>query len=450
MTPAADVRREAEALVSRRLGLRLPEERRDDLERAILEGLRSSRLSAEAYLAWLGSLPDGSPEWGRIASRITVGETHFFRDRACFDALEQHVLPTLVAARRREGLLRLRLWSAGCSTGEEPYSLAILLDRLLPDREGWALTILATDVNGAALEAGPRGLYREWSLRGTPDWVRSRYFRPRRAGRLELESGIRTMVTFAPLNLADDGYPSMVTNTSAMDIIVCRNVLMYLGAEAQHASVARLQRALVPGGWLILSPVEASPELMRPLVPVEFPGAIFHCKEQPLSAPPPRARQPPEPPPLPFFPPAPAPEAPPEPPADTPLPDGALLERARALADRGQLEQARALCKAAVAEERLDPQGHFLLAAICQELGDIPAALEGLRRSIYLAPDSAPAHFLLGTLLLRAGERPRGRRCLESAVRLLESLPGDRTLDGAGGLTAGRLRQTAQAYLAKG
>jgi len=453
---SAEARHEAQALIARRLGLRLPEDRQPELDRALLEALRSSPSdSPEARLAWLACLPDGSPQWGRIASRLTVGETYFFRDRACFDALEEHVLPALIASRRSEGLLRLRLWSAGCATGEEPYSLAMLLDRLLPDRSCWALTLLATDVNRVALEAAERGLYREWSFRETPAGVRDRYFRSRRAERFELDPAIRGMVTFAPLNLAGDGYPTLVTNTSAMDLILCRNVLMYFSQETQRESVARLQRALVTGGWLVLSPVEASPELLHPLLTVQFPGSTFHRKDRAFEAPLPAPSWQEETPRPDLEPPVAVelqspPSVPAERPTDDRSGDAAPLAAARALADQGKLEPARLLCEAALSRDRLDAGGYLLLAAICQELGDIPAALEGLRRAIYLAPDSAPAHFLLGSLLFRGGERRRGRRCLEAAFRLLESLPSDQAVDGAGGMTAGRLKETARAYLAEG
>jgi chemotaxis protein methyltransferase CheR len=456
VTFTAELHHEAEVLVGRRLGLSFGEERRADVDRAFLDGFRSSRHpSPEAYLAWLAGLPDGSPEWGRIASRLTVGETYFFRDRACFDALEQHVLPALVAARRSEGLLRLRLWSAGCATGEEPYSLAILLDRLLPDRSRWGLTLLATDINRDALDVAERGRYREWSFRETPPWIRDRYFRAGRGETWELDARIRGMVTLAPLNLADDGYPSIITNTGAMDLILCRNVLMYFGPAAQREAVGRLQRALVTGGWLVLSPVEASPELLRPLLPVHFPASVFHRKERPLEAALPPQIWPAEtsPPPALEFPVTLETNAgPARLPAESPVEerrDGSLAA-ARALADQGKLESARLVCEAVLARDRLEPDAHLLLAAICQELGDIPAAVDGLRRAVYLAPDSAPAHFLLGALLLRGGARRRGRKCLETAFRLLESVPSEQALDGAGGLTAGRLKETARAYLAEG
>jgi len=465
-----EVRLRARALIASRLGLDFAEHRQADLERGLLRACRSAPVSApEAYLTWLATLPDESPEWRRLAGHLTVGETYFFRDRATFEALEQHVLPSLIAARRSDGTLRLRLWSGGCATGEEPYSLAILLDRLLPDRADWALTILATDINPTALEAARRACYREWAFRETPSGMRDGYFHRRGAETFELDERIRRMVTFAPLNLAENGYPAVMTNTSAMDLILCRNVLMYFTREAQRETVARLQRALLPGGWLVVSPAEGSAELFRPLAAVNFPGAIFY-REGPVpgaSLPPlpPReegrwgegwardfAAQPP------LFP-APETESPrsmptdpvPSPPAaqaEEASPDTAtLLQRARALADQGHLEEAHHLCEAALAQDRLDPEAHLLLAAICQERAQAPTALEALRRAIYLAPDSAPAHFLLGSLLLQQGDRRRGRRYMETVVRLLSPIPRDEAVPGSDGLTAGRLLETARAYL---
>lgn len=461
-----DLCREARALIASRLGLDFPESRQADLERGLSRACRASSISApEAYLAWLATLPDQSPEWRRLAGHLTVGETYFFRDRVCFEALEHQVLPALIAARRAEGLRRLRLWSAGCATGEEPYSLAILLDRLLPDGSDWALTILATDINPGALEAARHASYREWSFRETPQWVRDRYFHRRRADGFELDPRIRRMVTLAPLNLAKDGYPSVVTDTSSMDLILCRNVLMYFTHEAQRATAARLQKALVAGGWLGVSPAEASAGLFPQLVPVNFPGAILYRKDPPsvpdrLSSSPAGWALAESPAPLCVASvPAGAVGGPPvlasrseeraesQEPIGVPADLASDVQRARALADQGRLDDARSLCEAVLARDRLDPEAHLLLAAICQEVGEIRPALEALRRALYLAPDSAPAHFLLGSLLLRQGQRQRGRRAMETVVRLLSALPGDELVAGSDGLTAGRLRETARAYL---
>ncbi len=451
MKLSVDLYEQARGLIADRLGLDFPERRRADLERGLARVRRSSAATTpHEILAWLGSLPADSHEWRRVAAHLTVGETYFLRDGACFEALEQKVLSALIQSRRADGVQRLRLWSAACATGEEPYSIAMVLDRLLPDQADWTVTILATDISSRALEAAQRGRYREWALRETPAWIRHRYFRRLTDESFELDPHIRAGVTFAPLNLAGDGYPSLVTNTVAMDLILCRNVLMYFTPEAQRAAAARLQRALVPGGWLVVSPAEASSELFSPLTAVNFPGAIFYRKmpaarpdvvlpdlAPPLSphvaAEPVRRR--------------PIAAAPPEKAAPAPVDAATSLHRARALADQGDLERARELCEATLAGDRLNADAHLLLAAIHQERGQLVAALAALRHAIYLVPDSAPAHFLMGSLLMRQGERRRGRRCMETVMSLLTPLPRDEVLAAGDGLTAGRLMETARAYV---
>ncbi len=494
---------QARALIASRLGLDFAEGRRADLERGLVRACRAAAVSVpEEYVHWLGSLPEQNPEWRRLASHLTVGETYFFRDPCSFAALEQQVLPALIAQRRADGVLRLRLWSAGCATGEEPYSLAILLDRLLPDRADWALTILATDISREALEVAREGCYRQWSLRGTPTTVRDRYFSSRDGQSFELDPSLRRLITFAPLNLAEASYPSAVT--SAIDVILCRNVLMYFTPAAQRAAVVRLRHALVPGGWLLVSPAETSSELLQPLVPINFPGAIlyrneslpiensFFCHSDPAeeshaavwpgrdmgiprcaqndtpvlerapvdhsavdSVSALRARRP-------AAPLASLPDGVTVPggesfetashPAGVTLIDEAPsdaedLAHARALADQGQLERARRLCQAALARDRLNPETYLLLAAICQEQSEVPAALQALRRALYLAPHSAAAHFLLGSLLLQRGEGRHARRSMQNVVHLLSQVPRDQPVPDGDGFTAGRLREAAQAYL---
>jgi len=437
-------------LVAERLGLDFPARRSADLERGLARAARAEGIrGVDEYVSWLRRQPTESTGWHRLAGELTVGESYFFRDRAIHDALERHVLPGLIAERREAGVLRLRVWSAGCSTGEEPYSLAMLLDRLLPDRERWQLTILGTDIDPQALAAARRGVYRPWALRELPGWAR-RHFTSSGADRYELSVGIRGMVTLAPLNLVSTGYPSAVTGTGAMDLIMCRNVLMYLTRTAQRAAVERLQRALVAGGWLVVGAAEGSPELLRPLAPVLFPDAILRRKPTagaidvrtgaPLPVP--RAAAPVEPA---------APRRAPAPRAAGGPAQGAgptPVQRARAAADRGGLERASELCRAALEQDRLDPEAHLLLAAIRRERGESDAAVEGARAAIYAAPDHAPAHFLLGSILLQQGSTQLGRQSMETAVTLLSSLPPDEPLAPGDGLTAGVLLATARAHLA--
>ena len=408
---------QAGELVARRLGLRIPEDRQDELLGALGEGIRSAGKSASAYLAELAARPDDDPEWTRLIGRLTVGETYFWRDRACVEALERHVLPALISARRSRRVLRL--WSAACSTGEEPYSLAILLDRLLPDRAAWDLTILATDLNPRALERARQGLFDPRSLRDVPAAIRERYFRPRGSKAFELDPEIRKLVRFEAANLAAD-LPAAVANTP-MDLVLCRNTLMYLTPEAMRKAVARLRDALAEDGWLIVAPAEASAEAFRPLVPVNFPGAIFFRRGEKgggeetaasawaQAAPASRRRRTG----------APSGVAPsPEPAKPSPAVPAAPWARARALADRGSLDEALRLCQAALAADRLDAEGYQLLAAIQQERGEPAAAIEALRRALYLEPDSPEAHAALGSLLVTRGERRDGLRHLQTAARM--------------------------------
>jgi chemotaxis protein methyltransferase CheR len=464
--------RQSRALIAERLGLDFPLSRQADLERGIAGAVQTfSHETPEKFLVRMATLADESPEWRSFAGALTVGETYFFRDRACLDALENEVLPALIAFRRETGNLRLRLWSAACASGEEPYTLAIMLDRLLSDRSDWSLTILATDIDPDALETARAALYRNWSFRGTPDTLRGGYFRSRGAETYELSPRIRQMVTFAPLNLAQDGYPSLVTNTGAMDVILCRNVLMYFTRDAQRAAVARLQQALVPGGWLLVSPSEASADLFSPLATVNFPGAIFFRNvngvdarqvrlfvcETPAE---PIIRQPFFP--LPMFP-AVAQEKPradpavpdiathqglsKRPPAPDPVNPHTLLQQARVLANQGMLEEARRMCEGSLAQERLNCEAYLLLAEISQELGERATAQQAIQRAIYLSPDFAPAHFVLGSILFQQEEHKQGRRSMETVLSLLHTIPRDEGILGADGLTAGRLVEMAQAYL---
>ncbi len=452
------------SVMARHFGLDFPESRTPDLDRAVERTFPG--IPGDSGAARLATLPPNSQEMNELVRWLTVGETYFFRDEASFNALEFDVLPQLIAERRATGDMHLRLWSAGCSTGEEAYSFAILLDRLLPDVERWDLTILATDLNPYALAAARRGRYRPWALRDTPPWIQLTYFHRTGSDELELDARIRSRVTFGQLNLVSSAYPGASPDTRGMDVIFCRNVLMYFTRQAQAASVERLRRCLVPGGWLATSPAEASSELFTTFRPVSLTDAIFY---RDLPEPTDRARPGPEG----AGPPA-APSAIPSPtlaqPASIPerlaarvdsQPKGELsalgspptevgedlVAAARHAADQGDLALAKTRCEAALARDPLSLDAHLLLADVCLECGDQIGARTSLQRAIFLEPRSATAHFALGSLLLREGSRAEARRPLEAAIRILESEPISAIVPGTEGLTAGRITELASALL---
>ena len=223
--------------VVERLGLHFPAERWPDLLRGVTAAARASGAHDVDDFAQrlLGAAPDAAPLHA-LAEALTVGETYFFREPRSFEVLADEILPPLIDA-RRAGSRQLRLWSAGCCTGEEAYSLAIMLDRLLPDLDDWQVTILATDVNRRFLQKAARAEYGEWSFRDAPPWLKSRYFTAGRRGHA-LAPRIRRMVRFAALNLVDLRFP-LKGDTAAMDVILCRNVLMYFPPPTASRRVAR-------------------------------------------------------------------------------------------------------------------------------------------------------------------------------------------------------------------
>ena len=238
--------------LAQQMGLHFPAERWPDLARGIDAAALEFRFpDAASCIQWLLSAPLSRSQVEILSSHLTVGETYFFREPQVFDVLQTHILPALIQSRRQSGQ-HLRLWSAGCASGEEAYSLAILLQRLLPDFRQWNISILATDINPHALQKAAAGIYGDWSFRNAPPWLREGYFRAIPGGRYEIAPAVRDMVTFSYLNLAADVYPSLLNNTNAMDIIFCRNVLMYFSPQRAQQVIHNLYRCLVDGGWLIV------------------------------------------------------------------------------------------------------------------------------------------------------------------------------------------------------
>ena len=265
-------------LVERRMGLSFSEGRRGDLWRGVERA--SARLGFDDPHECAERMLQGdltNEQLNALAGQLTVGETYFFRELRSLEALERRVLPELIAERRGRQQ-RLRIWSAGCSTGEEAYTIAMMIERLLGDLKGWTVTILATDINRSALQMAERGIYRPWSLRSVQEADRRGHFMPRARDLWQVEERYRRMVSFAPLNLVDDDFPSLSSNTNSMDVIFCRNVLMYFSREVSASVVARLRRALVTGGWLLTSITEVGAREFSGFEPVGFPGSVLYRK----------------------------------------------------------------------------------------------------------------------------------------------------------------------------
>lgn len=426
-------------LLAARTGLSFPAERWGDLERGIAATAPTFGMpDAQACARWLLSAHLTRNQIEVLAGTLTVGETYFFRDERTFEVLERHILPELLYAPDRSER-RVRIWSAGCCTGEEPYSIAMLVDRLIPHAEPRNVSILATDINSASLRKAAKGVYGEWSFRGTPAWIRERYFAQRGRSRFEIQEHIRRRVAFSYLNLADEGYPSVAGGTSAMDVIFCRNVLMYLTVERARHVIEHLHRSLVDGGWLIVSPAETSQRLFGGFTAVGVSGAVFYRKLATAQSP---AVAPPSPGAVPTLPQA---AWPAESPVVDATPATALHDApsrlARACANQGRLAEAAQWCETAIATDKLNPANHYLLSTIQQELGQSDAATRSLMRALYIDPEFVLAHFALGNLCLLQSRRHEAERYFDNALTLLQAHPHDEPLAESEGLTAGRLAE---------
>lgn len=496
MTPAlpATVLDAAVRLLTQRTGLVFSPPRRRVLEEEIGKAVRRWG-DVQTYLLQLAS---DSSVFDELVARVTVGETYFFREPEQIGAIGQRILPEL-AGRIRDR--PIRIWSAGCASGEEPYTLALVAAEAgLADR----VHIVGTDLSRAALARAERARYTRWSLRATPGEIAAKYFHPR-GGEFQLDARIRALVAFGYLNLATDLYPSLRTGLWGMDLILCRNVLIYLDGATIARVARRLAAALAPGGWLVLG--ASDPPLGDEIgceAVLTAGGLMYRARPLPADpgAAPPRSRDaswsteptgvaeamlvetsaslppaagPPqvevermvvEPPavaePCPAAMAGAVDEAPAagdgtnddqtlnvaHDPAREPKRTGerwALL--VRAAANRGDLAVAGRACARGLEQHPHHAELMLLHGWLLAERGLLAEAARALRGAVYLDRGLAVGHLALGQVLARLGDREGARRSLHNALRLLRAVPPEQAVPGAGGEVAGRLAEMARVYV---
>ncbi|MEL6059654.1 MULTISPECIES: CheR family methyltransferase [unclassified Methylobacterium] len=467
---------------------------KDDL---LIERLRrrfrdAAAADCAAYAALLSDGTLGEAEWARLEAEITVGETFFFRYAEQFQALRERILPALIAARASERTLRI--WSAGCSTGAEPYSLAILVRELLGEAlPDWRVSILGTDISAAALATARAAEYGRWALRTMPPEERLRYFTRlppapgiRREGGYALRPEFRGLVRFERGNLLTLAEP-MAREGDLFDLILCRNVLIYFDARTVAAVVRGLGRRLRPDGWLLLGHAEPSPAFAGFLDAVSLPGTVVYRPrpETPallvpaglvLPVPPlaPRglggdpadAAAPDGAGFLPLAADARAPGAGPAgdaaPRAEAILPpvlpagagDGAPIvasdrDRIRALADAGDTGAAWRALRVALDGDPTDPALRFYEGLLARALGRDAEAERALRATLYLDRGFVMAHYHLGLLLIALDRRDEAARALDNAIALsqavCEALGPDTALPEGDGASAAEIAAGASA-----
>jgi chemotaxis protein methyltransferase CheR len=328
----------------------------------------------------------------------------------------------------------LRVWSAGCATGEEPYSLAMLIDELAPRLAGWNVLILGTDINSDALKKARSGVYREWSFRVLDAERKRRHFQSR-GDQGRIDPRLRDMVTFRGVDLVRDRFPDAEAGLNEFDLILCRNVFIYLDAHAVSRITAKFADALSDGGYLVTGHNELFGHDTAPLrVRMFAQSAVFQVIVQPasevgLGAAPALAQ-------------VPAVAAPPllasiewqtprveqravpvMQPAALPEDCDLLMQAAWRHADCGMPNEAEQNCRKAIAIAAFDPRPYYLLAQLAMERNDAVQAKTLLTKVIYLDPSFVAAYLELGAMHAQAGDNGRAQRMYETARMALGKLP---------------------------
>jgi chemotaxis protein methyltransferase CheR len=232
--------------------------------------------SPREYWDHLTAHPSRDGELRQLLNEITIGETCLFRSQAQLDALRKVILPELTSDKMRQITKRLRIWSAGCSTGEEPYTLAMTL---MEEKEGllkdWQFEIVATDLNDRSVETAKEGIYGDYALRNTTDYYKRKYFVSTADSRLQVRPDLKKFVTFNRLNLQDD---SKMLFMKGMDVIFCCNVLIYFDGASKARVIAHFFNDLTFGGYFFLGTSESILKLNEQFHLVHFPGTIAYWK----------------------------------------------------------------------------------------------------------------------------------------------------------------------------
>jgi chemotaxis protein methyltransferase CheR len=479
------------SLIVRLLGLQFSDDKLDFLRDVLRQRVLESRQdSATAYLQRLESGGLGREELGRLAEALTVTETFFFRNQDHFMALADLALPARIRARRGEQ--RLRILSAACASGEEAYTLAMLLEDKFPELQSWDVRLTGVDINPAMLAKATRGLYTPWSLRDTPAEARERHF-TMEGSDFRVRADIRARVAFEARNLAEPNPDLWQPNS--YDIIFCRNMIMYLAPDVAADLVGRMAKALAPGGFLFLGYAETLRGLSQDFQLCHTHNTFYYQRleegqRQPLASGwTQAARSPAHATLAPAWDPSltwmdaiqqaseriaglaeragkvpvaaaagsPVKQAAPAwslapaldllrgerfaealealqgLPEDSDMDADVLLLRAVLLTNLGRMADAEAASRRLLRQSDLNAGAHYVLALCREQAGDLAAAEDEDRTAVYLDAAFAMPCLHLGLLARRAGDSARARRHLEAALGLLAREDASRVLLFGGG-----------------
>lgn len=266
-------------IIKARLGIVIRVHQTADLFRTITEACHKFSQTPDDYLRAIRSCPAHSPLIDHLITGITVGETYFFRDKKQISLLTNFLLPRIIEDKRQSGNLNIRIWSAACSTGEEIYTIAMILKDLIPDIKNWSIDLLGTDINKISLQKCRDGVYTAWSMRSIDEFHKMRHFKS--DGKIyRLSSEIKQMARFIYLNLHDNAYPAAINGTVSQDLILCRNVMIYFDNLHITQIMQRLNACLNRDGYLLLGASDPVDIIDTSFSFCHEDGAIFFQKEE--------------------------------------------------------------------------------------------------------------------------------------------------------------------------
>jgi chemotaxis protein methyltransferase CheR len=433
---------QVEHLVMERTGLKLRLRQRETLQ--INLAARISALNLKDEDEYFRLLRDGGLvaelEWQHHARLLTNKESYFFRDKGQIALLRDHILPELIE--RNRSRKTLRMWSAGCSTGEEAYTLSMLAGGLLPRLkfEDWQISIIGTDIDGKALNHARKGLYGSWSFRMVDPATRLRFFRHHGEGWQVLEPYLSS-VEFKNSNLVADDFPNRLTGLCDMDLILCRNVFIYFDDKAVATVLDKFAQTLRDGGYLMTGHVETRGVTESPLNTISFPESEIYQKksaqrENPKDVQTQRtaasalsltlnAAQ--------------VPDSltttihEPQDHQTAEVQDQRLLTQAREFADLGKYVEAVDCCLELTREYPFMAEPYELLASMAQEQGRNEEAKDLLKKALYLSPEEPYLYMELGTVYSGEGDTAKAHKMYQSARELLRHLPHESLVGFSGG-----------------
>jgi chemotaxis protein methyltransferase CheR len=426
-------------------GLSYYEDKDEDLAARI--GRRFAHHNCTSYLHLLQT---SEKELEALIGELTIGETYFFRQSEHFQLIREQIIPDLLERNRHSR--RLRIWSAGCATGAEPYSISLLLEReFARELRYWEVSILGTDINVEFLEKARTATFPNWTLRETTPEIKECCFEQTSRGWI-LQPKYQKHVTFEYHNLVSHSlYPGADGNP--FDLILCRNVMIYFSRPQIMEVVKRLHESMADGGWLLVGHAEphgetfqhfelmsnakvtayrraSSNEATPPLPFVEWTPHIF--EDHPLSQPP-------------------APDI-------TPLLDQTeqsaphlntetCLAVVRDLADQGNWSRAAEVCQELLAESALNAPAHLLMGLVLSQTASPEEAQAAFRRAIYLERGFVFAHYQLAVSLQSMAKKQQAKKSFENVLQLTQHKAKEEPLPYGDGITIEELQELTRMHL---